>query len=63
MLLSYRGSTYNVAPSGSHSNTFDLPVTGSYRGLPVRFKASLGMTEPQAITRLAYRGAEYIRIH
>ena len=60
MQLIYRGSTYSR--SADSPATPDLEATGCYRGAAVHFKTPLGVSQPQTVAKLTYRGIPYIRI-
>lgn len=59
MQLTYRGSHYDVA--SCRLDMTETDVQGKYRGVPVRFKQSMGLAQPQAMVRLSYRGSDYLR--
>ncbi|MDX2230740.1 MAG: DUF4278 domain-containing protein [Leptolyngbyaceae cyanobacterium bins.349] len=60
MQLVYRGSTYTPGPT-----QVEMPATeliGKYRGAPITFATPMGVSQPQAIATLTYRGASYLRV-
>jgi hypothetical protein len=60
MQLVYRGSAYTRA--NSEVALAGAEITGKYRGAEVSFKSSLGLSEPQAVATLTYRGSSYLRV-
>lgn len=60
MQLVYRGSVYTRA--NSEIVLTDSEITGKYRGAEVSFKSPLGVSEPQAVATLTYRGHSYLRV-
>ena len=62
MQLVYRGSTYTAM---SEMECVDSAVMGKYRGCPMTLRMpqpTVGVAQPQAIAKLTYRGADYLRV-
>lgn len=60
MQLVYRGSTYDHPDSAIELS--ESEVIGKYRGSTYPIKSSIGVTQPQAVAKLTYRGNAYLRI-
>ncbi|MDX2240988.1 MAG: DUF4278 domain-containing protein [Leptolyngbyaceae cyanobacterium bins.302] len=60
MQLVYRGSTYDSANSTIELS--ESEIIAKYRGSTYPIKSSIGVTQPQAVAKLTYRGNDYLRI-
>jgi len=61
MKLSYRGTTYEVAPTVVE--LVENEAIGRYRGVTHRLSATPRFGTPQSVLTMSYRGAKYIGLH
>lgn len=58
MKLSYRGIAYSSSSSVLEVSACEL--SGTYRGVPIKFSAQLKPYAPNSVVRLSYRGVDYL---